>query len=112
MNGVAALHTEILKSSELKPFYDLYPEKFNNKTNGVTFRRWLEVCDPALSHWITQRIGDGWTRDAAELEKLLPFADDPDSLSSLLEVKQHNKRKFPGPAAPAPGGGSGREFHL
>ena len=94
VNGVAALHTEILKSSELKPFYDLYPEKFNNKTNGVTFRRWLEVCDPALSHWITQRIGDGWTRDAAELEKLLPFADDPDSLSSLLEVKQHNKRKF------------------
>ena len=94
VNGVAALHTEILKSSELKPFYDLYPEKFNNKTNGVTFRRWLEACDPALSHWITQRIGDGWTRDAAELEKLLPFADDPDSLSSLLEVKQHNKRKF------------------
>ena len=94
VNGVAALHTEILKTSELKPFYDLYPEKFNNKTNGVTFRRWLEVCDPALSHWITQRIGDGWTRDAAELEKLLPFADDPDSLSSLLEVKQHNKRKF------------------
>ena len=94
VNGVAALHTEILKSSELKPFYDLYPEKFNNKTNGVTFRRWLEVCDPALSHWITQRIGDGWTRDAAELEKLLPFADDPGSLSSLLEVKQHNKRKF------------------
>ena len=94
VNGVAALHTEILKNSELKPFYDLYPEKFNNKTNGVTFRRWLEVCDPALSHWITQRIGDGWTRDAAELEKLLPFADDPDSLSSLLEVKQHNKRKL------------------
>ena len=80
VNGVAALHTEILKTSELKPFYDLYPEKFNNKTNGVTFRRWLEVCDPALSHWITQRIGDGWTRD--------------DSLSSLLEVKQHNKRKL------------------
>ena len=94
VNGVAALHTEILKTSELKPFYDLYPEKFNNKTNGVTFRRWLEACDPALSHWITQRIGDGWTRDAAELEKLLPFADDPDSLSSLLEVKQHNKRKL------------------
>ena len=65
VNGVAALHTDILKTSELKPFYDLYPEKFNNKTNGVTFRRWLEACDPALSHWITQRIGDGWTRDAA-----------------------------------------------
>ena len=94
VNGVAALHTEILKNSELKPFYDLYPEKFNNKTNGVTFRRWLEACDPALSHWITQRIGDGWTRDAARLEQLLPFADDPESLASLLEVKQHNKRKL------------------
>ena len=94
VNGVAALHTEILKSSELKPFYDLYPDKFNNKTNGVTFRRWLEVCDPALSHWITQRIGDGWTRDPEELEKLLPFAEDPDSLNALLEVKQHNKRKL------------------
>ncbi len=94
VNGVAALHTEILKSSELKPFYDLYPDKFNNKTNGVTFRRWLEVCDPALSHWITQRIGDGWTRDPEELEKLLPFAGDPDSLNALLEVKQHNKRKL------------------
>ena len=94
VNGVAALHTDILKTSELKPFYDLYPEKFNNKTNGVTFRRWLEACDPALSHWITQRIGDGWTRDTARLEQLLPFADDPESLASLLEVKQHNKRKL------------------
>ena len=94
VNGVAALHTDILKTSELKPFYDLYPEKFNNKTTGVTFRRWLEACDPALSHWITQRIGDGWTRDAARLEQLLPFADDPESLASLLEVKQHNKRKL------------------
>lgn len=94
VNGVAALHTEILKNSELKPFYDLYPEKFNNKTNGVTFRRWLEACDPALARWITQRIGDGWTRDAAQLEKLLDYAADADSLSALLEVKQHNKRKF------------------
>ena len=94
VNGVAALHTDILKTSELKPFYDLYPEKFNNKTNGVTFRRWLEACNPALSHWITQRIGDGWIRDAARLEQLLPFADDPESLASLLEVKQHNKRKL------------------
>ena len=93
-NGVAALHTEILKTSELKPFYDLYPEKFNNKTNGVTFRRWLQVCDPALAGWITARIGDGWTRDAAELEKLLPFADDDASLQSLLEVKAHNKRRL------------------
>ena len=94
VNGVAALHTEILKNSELKPFYDLYPEKFNNKTNGVTFRRWLEACDPALSDWITARIGPDWQRDAAGLEKLLPFADDSDSLASLLEVKQQNKRRL------------------
>ncbi len=94
VNGVAALHTEILKTSELKPFYDLYPEKFNNKTNGVTFRRWLEACDPALSRWISARIGDGWKQDAAELEKLLPFADDAESLAALLEVKQHNKRRL------------------
>ena len=94
VNGVAALHTEILKNSELKPFYDLYPEKFNNKTNGVTFRRWLQACDPALSAWITERIGDGWKRDAAGLERLLPFAQDEASLASLLEVKQHNKRRL------------------
>ena len=96
VNGVAALHTEILKTSELKPFCDLYPEKFNNKTNGVTFRRWLQACDPALARWITARIGDGWTRDAARLEQLLDYADDPDSLASLLEVKQHNKRRCSG----------------
>ena len=94
VNGVAALHTEILKNSELKPFYDLYPAKFNNKTNGVTFRRWLEACDPALSDWITARIGPDWQRDAAGLEKLLPFADDPDSLAGLLEVKRQNKRRL------------------
>ena len=94
VNGVAALHTEILKNSELKPFYDLYPEKFNNKTNGVTFRRWLEACDPALSAWITARIGEGWKRDATALEQLLPFAEDEASLAALLEVKQHNKRKL------------------
>ena len=112
VNGVAALHTEILKSSELKPFYDLYPDKFNNKTNGVTFRRWLEVCDPALSHWITQRIGDGWTPRPEELEKLLPFAEDADSLNALLEVKQHKQAQAAGPAAAASGSGGGRELHL
>ena len=94
VNGVAALHTEILKKSELKPFYDLYPEKFNNKTNGVTFRRWLQACDPALSAWIDARIGTGWRRDATELEKLLPFAEDEASLDALLEVKAHNKRRL------------------
>lgn len=94
VNGVAALHTEILKKSELKPFYDLYPEKFNNKTNGVTFRRWLQACDPALSAWIDARIDTGWRRDATELEKLLPFAEDEASLDALLEVKAHNKRRL------------------
>ena len=94
VNGVAALHTEILKKSELKPFYDLYPEKFNNKTNGITFRRWLQACDPALSAWIDARIDTGWRRDATELEKLLPFAEDEASLDALLEVKAHNKRRL------------------
>lgn len=92
VNGVAALHTEILKNSELKAFYDIYPEKFNNKTNGVTFRRWLMHCNPALSKAITQRIGDGWKQDADQLEKLLAFRNDPETLKAFLEIKQENKR--------------------
>ena len=91
VNGVAALHTEILKNSELKHFYDIYPEKFNNKTNGVTFRRWLEACNPELSALIDGCIGSEWRRDAAKLEKLLDFQDDEAVLNRLLEVKQHNK---------------------
>ncbi len=91
VNGVAALHTEILKNSELKPFYDLYPEKFNNKTNGVTFRRWLEACDPRLTGLIDECIGSGWRQDAAQLEKLLDFQNDETVLDRLLEVKQRNK---------------------
>ena len=75
-NGVAALHTEILKNSELHGFYELYPEKFNNKTNGITFRRWLLECDPRLTAELEQRIGSGFRKDASELEKLLAFADD------------------------------------
>ena len=77
VNGVAALHTDILKEAELKCFADIYPEKFNNKTNGVTFRRWLMHCNPELSEFITVKIGDGWKKDADELEKLLEFKDDP-----------------------------------
>ncbi len=91
VNGVAALHTEILKNSELKPFYDLYPEKFNNKTNGVTFRRWLEACDPKLTALIDSCIGPDWRQDARKLEKLLDFQEDEAVLDRLLEVKQHNK---------------------
>ena len=91
VNGVAALHTEILKNAELKAFYDLYPEKFNNKTNGVTLRRWLEACNPELASLIDSCIGSDWRRDAAKLEGLLAFQEDDGVLTRLLEVKQHNK---------------------
>ncbi len=91
VNGVAALHTEILKGSELKPFYDIYPEKFNNKTNGVTLRRWLEACDPELAALIDSCIGPDWRQDAQKLEGLLDFQQDEAVLDRLLEVKQHNK---------------------
>ena len=90
-NGVAALHTEILKNSELHGFYELYPEKFNNKTNGITFRRWLLECDPRLTAVLEQRIGSGFRKDAAELEKLLAFADDEAVLDELTAVKKANK---------------------
>ncbi len=91
VNGVADLHTQILKDTELHPFYTLYPKKFNNKTNGITFRRWLMGCDPALSQLITETIGDGWTRDADQLSRLLEHQEDEIFLSRLLAVKQQNK---------------------
>ena len=90
-NGVAALHTKILKNSELHGFYELYPEKFNNKTNGITFRRWLLECDPRLTATLEQHIGSGFRKDAAELEKLLTFADDETVLNELTAVKKTNK---------------------
>ena len=91
-NGVAYLHTEILKNSELHGFYQLYPEKFNNKTNGITFRRWLLECDPALTAEIEKLIGSGFRKDAAELEKLLPYAENVDILQQFSAVKAQNKR--------------------
>ncbi len=91
-NGVAALHTEILKNSELHGFYELYPEKFNNKTNGITFRRWLLECDPALTAEIEKLIGSGFRKDAAELEKLLPYAENVDTLQEFSAVKAQNKQ--------------------
>ena len=91
VNGVAALHTEILKESELHTFYELYPEKFNNKTNGVTFRRWLMHCNPELSDFITELIGAGWKKDATELEKLLNFCEDEAVLDRLLAIKAQKK---------------------
>ena len=94
VNGVAELHTKILKETELAPFYQLYPEKFNNKTNGVTFRRWLIECNPGLTSLIDQRIGEGWKTDATQLERLLAYADDDATLAALAEVKQANKERF------------------
>lgn len=94
VNGVAALHTEILKRSELRPFYEIYPEKFNNKTNGITFRRWLMHCNPDLSSYITELIGDGWKKNASELEKLFAFAGDDKVLERLWEIKQANKKRL------------------
>ena len=91
VNGVAYLHTEILKNSELNNFYKLYPEKFNNKTNGITFRRWLMACNPELSAQITEWIGDGWKKDANELEKLGAYVDDDAALEKLLSVKAGKK---------------------
>ena len=90
-NGVAALHTEILKNSELKPFYDIYPEKFNNKTNGITFRRWLLHCNRELAQYIESLIGPGFKKDADELEKLLKYKDNKKVLAKLEEIK-HNRK--------------------
>ena len=91
VNGVAALHTEILRNSELNNFYKIYPEKFNNKTNGITFRRWLIHCNPLLTDYIDSLIGEGYKKDAAELEKLLQYKDDDAVLEKLLEIKHKNK---------------------
>lgn len=94
VNGVAALHTEILKNSELKPFYDIYPEKFNNKTNGITFRRWLMHANPRLSNYIDSLIGRDWHHDASKLEDLLEFSGKADVKAELEKIKAHNKRKL------------------
>ncbi|MDD7739886.1 MAG: glycogen/starch/alpha-glucan phosphorylase [Fusicatenibacter sp.] len=93
VNGVAALHTEILKNSELKPFYDIYPEKFNNKTNGITFRRWLLHCNRELAAYIESLIGSGFKKDANELEKLLKYKNDAKVLAKLEEIKHHRKEE-------------------
>ena len=94
VNGVAALHTEILKETELHHFYQLYPEKFNNKTNGITFRRWLLHCNPLLADQITEWISDGYKKDATELKKLEKFAEDEESLQNLLQIKKENKHQL------------------
>lgn len=94
VNGVAALHTEILKNSELNNFYRIYPEKFNNKTNGITFRRWLLHCNPMLSDYIESLIGDSFKKDASELSKVLQYKDDDAVLTKLMEIKHRNKENL------------------
>ena len=94
VNGVAALHTEILKNSELKDWYDLYPEKFLNKTNGITQRRWLLKANPELSSLITELIGDGWTTDLYKLKELEKYLDDEKVLNRVAEIKLHNKERL------------------
>ncbi|MBO4267103.1 MAG: glycogen/starch/alpha-glucan phosphorylase [Lachnospiraceae bacterium] len=91
VNGVAALHTEILKETELNHFYKIYPEKFNNKTNGITFRRWLMSCDPELASVITDTIGDSWKKDASKLTQLMDHIDDSDTVEKIMEVKKTKK---------------------
>lgn len=91
VNGVAAIHTEILKQSELNHFYQIYPERFNNKTNGITFRRWLLSCNRELAAYLTQTIGDGYKKNADELEKLLAYKDDEAVLSAIESIKKDKK---------------------
>ncbi len=91
VNGVAALHTDILKNSELNNFYKIYPEKFNNKTNGITFRRWLMHCNPLLTEFLNETIGTEYHKDATKLEKLLAYKDDENVLNKLIEIKHKNK---------------------
>jgi starch phosphorylase len=94
VNGVAAIHTEILKNTELNNFYKIYPEKFNNKTNGITFRRWLLSCNRELADCITDTIGDGFKKDANELEKLLDYIDDEKLLARIRQIKNDKKEEL------------------
>ena len=91
VNGVAAIHTEILKNTELNAFYKIYPEKFNNKTNGITFRRWLLSCNHELAGFLSETIGDAYKKDAAALEKLLDYADDEAVLDRIAQIKRDRK---------------------
>ena len=94
VNGVAAIHTEILKDTELNHFYKIYPEKFNNKTNGITFRRWLLSCNRELAGYLSETIGEGFKHDADDLEKLLKFADDQAVLDKLAAIKMQKKEEL------------------
>ena len=94
VNGVAAIHTEILKDTELNAFYKIYPEKFNNKTNGITFRRWLLSCNHELADFLSETIGDGYKKDADNLEKLMKFIDDDAVLDRLAQIKMNRKKEL------------------
>ncbi len=94
VNGVARLHTEILKKQELKDFYEMMPEKFNNKTNGITQRRFLLHGNPLLAEWVTKYIGDGWITDLSQMEKLKVLADDPNARAEFMEIKYKNKERL------------------
>ena len=94
VNGVARLHTEILEKRELHDFYELYPEKFNNKTNGITQRRFLLHGNPLLAEWITGKIGDGWITDFSQIKKLEPLAEDPAARKEFREIKYQNKLRL------------------
>ena len=88
VNGVAKLHTEILEKQELKDFYEMMPQKFNNKTNGITQRRFLLHGNPLLSAWITDKIGDAWVTDLPQLKKLLPYVDDEKAQQEFMQIKE------------------------
>ena len=94
VNGVAALHTEILKKQQLRDFYELWPEKFNNKTNGITQRRFLLHGNPLLADWVTEKIGDGWITDLPVLKKLAPYADDAKAREEFMQIKYRNKLRL------------------
>ena len=94
VNGVAALHTEILEKQELKDFYEMYPEKFSNKTNGITQRRWLLHANPELAEWVTNKIGDQWITDLPQIEKLAVFAEDKKAQAEFMAIKRHNKERL------------------
>ncbi len=94
VNGVARLHTEILKNQELKDFYEMMPEKFNNKTNGITQRRFLAHGNPLLADWVTDKIGPDWITDLSQLSKLKVYADDEKALQEFMNIKFKNKERL------------------
>ena len=94
VNGVARLHTEILKNQELKDFYEMFPEKFNNKTNGITQRRFLYHGNPLLADWVTDKIGDGWVTDLSQMKKLKVYLDDPKAQQEFMNIKYKNKLRL------------------